>query len=142
MKEPLKTLFRKYEDAFSRLDGRAQAELFDGSFMSAGPKGAIASGREQFIGMADQAADFYRKVGQKSARILHAKETAIGPDYSLATLHWGVTFEKTGDKVVEFDVSYIVRKTGGDPKIVMFIAHEDEDKAMQELGLVPEEQHA
>jgi len=52
-------------------------------------------------------------------------------------VHWGVTFEKTGDKLIEFDVSYIVQKIGEEPKIILFIAHQDEQKTMSELGLLP-----
>lgn len=51
-------------------------------------------------------------------------------------VHWGVTFKKTGDRLIEFDVTYFVQKTGLEPKIIMFIAHQDEQKAMQELGLI------
>ena len=55
---------------------------------------------------------------------------------------WASTFEKTGDRLIEYDVSYIVRKTGRQLKIVMFIAHQDEERAMKELGIMPEETHA
>jgi len=54
----------------------------------------------------------------------------------MVKVHWGVTFQKTGDKLIEFDVSYLVQKTGKEPKIILFIAHQDEQKAMQELGLL------
>ena len=53
-------------------------------------------------------------------------------------VHWGVTFKKTGDKLIEFDVTYFVQTTGPEPKINMFIAHQDEQQAMQELGLLPD----
>ncbi len=49
---------------------------------------------------------------------------------------WGVTFKKTGSKLIEFDVTYFIQKTGPEPKIIMFIAHLDEDNAMKELGLL------
>ena len=54
----------------------------------------------------------------------------------MVKVHWGVTFKKTGDKLIEFDVSYFVQKTGPEPKIIMFIAHQDEGKAMKELSLL------
>ncbi len=41
----------------------------------------------------------------------------------MVKVHWGVTFRKTGDRLVEFDVTYFVQKTGAEPKIIMFIAH-------------------
>lgn len=83
-----------------------------------------------------QAAGFYRSLGQTSARILSLQEMPVTELYSMVKVHWGVTFQKTGDKLVEFDVTYFVQKVGTKPLIIMFIAHQDEQKAMQELGLV------
>jgi hypothetical protein len=39
--------------------------------------------------------------------------------------------------LIEFDVSYLVQNTGQEPRIILFIAHQDEQKAMEELGLLP-----
>lgn len=131
-------LMTDYEEAFSTLDGRKQADLFADSFISAGPKGTIGQSREEFRKLADKAGDFYRSVGQTGAAILEMKETPISDAYSTVTIHWGVTFEKTGKKPVEFDVTYVVQKV--DPahaKIIMFIAHQDEGQAMKDLGLSP-----
>jgi hypothetical protein len=86
--------------------------------------------------MAHQAAEFYKTVGQTSAKILSLRETAICNEYSLVKVHWGVTFRKTGTRLIEFDVSYLVQKIGPEPKIILFIAHEDEEQAMKELGLL------
>jgi hypothetical protein len=54
----------------------------------------------------------------------------------MVKVHWGVTFRKTGGRVIEFDVSYLVQKIGPEPKIILFIAHQDEEEAMKELGLM------
>lgn len=54
----------------------------------------------------------------------------------MVKVHWGATFEKTGNKLVEFDVTYFIQKTGTEPKIIMFIVHQDEERAMKELGLL------
>ena len=53
----------------------------------------------------------------------------------MVVVRWGVTFEKTGSKQIEFDVSYVIQETGTDPKIILFISHEDEEAAMKKLGL-------
>lgn len=134
--ESIKKLFAEYEKAFSALDVKKNAEFFADTFISAGPQGAIAQSKEEFLKFADQAAEFYRKVGQTSAKILSMDETPISSEYSMVKVHWGVTFQKTGDKMVEFDVTYFVQKTGPTPEIIMFIAHQDEQQAMQELGLM------
>ncbi|MGH2536543.1 MAG: hypothetical protein ACRDHL_04035, partial [Candidatus Promineifilaceae bacterium] len=89
------------------------------------------------IRLSHQAADFYRSVDQQEAKILSADELEISDDYSLVKVHWGAKFRKTGERWIEFDISYLVQKTGPEPRILLFISHEDEQKAMQELGLLP-----
>ena len=131
-----KKLFTAYESAFAALEVRKQVELFADTFISAGPRGSIASGKAEFLKLADQAAGYYRSVGQTSARILSLEETPITSEYSMVKVHWGVTIRKTGDRLIEFDVTYFMQKTGPEPRIIMFIAHQDEQKAMEELGLL------
>jgi hypothetical protein len=136
--DSVRKLFTEYEKAFDALDLSKSAEFFADTFISAGPRGVIAQSKAEFLKLAHQAADFYKSLGQTSARILSMDETSISNEYSMVKVHWGVTFKKTGDKMIEFDVTYFVQNTGNEPKIIMFIAHQDEQKAMRELGLMPE----
>lgn len=89
--------------------------------------------------MARQAAEYYRKAGQIDAKILSMKEVSISNEYSMVPVHWGARFKKTGDKWIEFDVTYFIQKTGPEPRIIMFVAHQDEQRAMEELGLLTED---
>ena len=86
--------------------------------------------------MATKAAEFFRRVGQTSAKILSIDEIPISNEYSMVRVHWGVTFKKSGNRLIEFDVTYFIQKTGPELKIIMFISHQDEEKAMKELGLL------
>jgi len=138
--DKLEQLFKKYERAFAKLEFEKIAELYTDTFISAGPKGTIAQNRNDFLDKAKQASEFYKSTGQNSAKILSKKELSISKDYTMVTVHWGVTFEKTGDEVIQFDVSYIIQETDKEPKIIMFIAHQDEEEAMKELGLQPQMQ--
>src|ERR671915_1925863 len=135
MTNGVQKLFAEYEKAFAALDIEKSAGFFADAFISAGPRGAIAQSKPEFLKMAHEASEFYKRVGQTSAKILSLTETPISNEYSMVKVHWGVTFRKTGDKLIEFDVTYFIQKTDEEPKIIMFIAHEDEEKAMQELGL-------
>jgi hypothetical protein len=137
----IERLFMEYEKAFNDLDIRKNAEMFTDSFISAGPKGAIAQGQKDFLEKAAQAAQFYKSIGQTSAKIVSKNIVPISDQYAMVTIHWGVTFKKTGDELIEFDVSYIVYLAGEEPKIILFIAHQDEEEAMKKLGLL-EQQHA
>ena len=128
-------LFKHYEKAFEKLDLKTISGFYADSFISAGPKGTIAQNKKEFEEKAELAAEFYRSVGQNSARIISKKIIPVSDQYCMVVVHWGVTFEKTGIKPVEFDVSYIVQDTEAEPKIILFISHQDEQEAMQELGL-------
>lgn len=136
MNEDVKKLFTEYERLFHVLDVAGQAVFFADSFISAGPRGAIAQSKAEFLKMAEQAAAFYKSVGQTSAKILSIEETPISNEYSLVRTHWATTFQKTEMKTVEFDVSYVVQRVGEEPKIILFITHQDEQQAMKELGLL------
>jgi len=131
----IKALFNGYEKAFAALDLKKSASFFADTFISAGPRGVIAQSKTEFLRLAYQAAAFYKKVGQTSARIISADEVPISNEYSMVKVHWGVTFKKTGDRLIEFDVTYFVHKAVPEPRIIMFIAHQDEQQAMEELGL-------
>ena len=136
MTESIEELFREYEQALNALDVEKQVPMFAEHFISAGPQGSIAQSRDEFAKKARQAADYYKSVGQTSARILSMDETVISNEYSMVKVHWGATFKKTGDKLVEFDVTYFIQNPDTNPKIIMFIAHQDEEKAMKELGVM------
>ncbi len=136
MIDAVKKLFAEYEKAFNALEVEKQVPFFAEHFISAGPRGSIVHGRDEFAEMASKAAEFYRSVGQTSAKILSMDEKPISNEYSMVKVHWGVTFKKTGNKLIEFDVTYFIQKTGPEPKIIMFIAHQDEERAMKELGLL------
>jgi ketosteroid isomerase-like protein len=135
-KEKIENLFNDYEKSFDRLDFETIAGFYTDQFISAGPKGTVAQGKKDFLEKAGQAAAFYKSVGQTSARILSKKIVPISNEYCMVEVHWGATFKKTGDKPIEFDVSYIVQDTEGEAKIILFISHEDEEKAMKKLGLM------
>jgi len=53
----------------------------------------------------------------------------------MVVVRWGITFDKTGNKLIEFDRSYIIEETGSEPKIILLISHVDEEAAMKKLGL-------
>ncbi len=83
MTDAVKKLFAEYEKAFNALDVEKQVPFFAEHFISAGPRGSIATGRDEFARMAGKVAEFYRSVGQTSARILSMEETAISREYSM-----------------------------------------------------------
>ena len=134
-KEKLEKLFNQYEKAFDKLDLNTIASLYADTALSAGPKGTIAAGKKDYEEKAEDAANFYRSVGHKSAEIISKQFVPISDQYTMVVVHWAVTFENINDPA-EFDISYIIQHTDKDPKIILFITHQDEEEYMKKLGLL------
>ena len=134
-REQLDILFKYYEEAVNKLELKSISGFYSDVFISAGPKGPISQSKKEFQKKAEQAVGFYRSVGQRSAKIVSKRIMPICNEYSMVVIRWGVTFEKTGDKLNEFDVSYIVHEKITGPEIILFISHQDEEEAMKKLGL-------
>jgi len=136
-RDQLDNLFKEYETAFDELDLKKISGYCADSFISAGPKGSIAQNRKEYEKKTEQAIKFYKSVGRNSARIISKRVMPICNEYSMVVVRWGVTFEKTGSKQIEFDVSYIIQEIEIHPKIILLISHEDEEASMKKLGLEP-----
>ena len=134
-RDQLDNLFKEYETAFDKLDVKTISGYCADSFISAGPKGSITQSRKDYEKKAEQATKFYKSVGRKSAKIISKRVMPICNDYSMVVVRWGITFDKTGNKLIEFDTSYIIQETGSEPKIILLISHEDEEEAMKKLTL-------
>ena len=134
-RDQLDTLFKEYETAFDKLDVKTISGYCADSFISAGPKGSITQSRKDYEKRAEQATKFYKSIGRNSAKIISKRVMPICNDYSMVVVRWGITFDRTGNKVIEFDTSYIIQEIGDEPKIILLISHEDEEEAMKKLGL-------
>ena len=134
-RDQLDMLFKEYETAFDKLDVKTISGYCADRIVSAGPKGSITQSRKDFEKKAEQKNKFYRSIGRNSAKIISKRVMPICNDYSMVVVRWGITFDKTGNKLIEFDTSYIIQETGSEPKIILLISHEDEETAMKKLGL-------
>lgn len=54
--------------------------------------------------------------------------------YSMVTIAWGL-FREDGSEVYTFEVLYLVSTIGENPRIILFIAP-DEQRLLQERGLI------
>ncbi|TMI95290.1 MAG: hypothetical protein E6H08_06605 [Bacteroidetes bacterium] len=134
-RDHLDNLFKEYENAIDKLDVKTISGYCADSVISAGPKGSVAQTRNDYEKKVEQTNQFYKSVGRNSARIISKRVMPISNDYSMVVVRWGITFDKTGNRIIEFDKSYIVEEIGIDPKIILLISHEDEEAAIKKLGL-------
>ena len=134
-RDQLDALFKEYESAFDKLDVKTISGYCADSLISAGPKGSITQSRSDYEQKAEQTSEIYKSMGRNSARIISKRVMPISSNYSMVVVRWGITFDQTGSKLIEFDMSYIIQETGDEPKIILLIKHEDEEVTLKKLGL-------
>ncbi len=74
---PVKKLFDEYEKAFRALDIAKSASFCADTFITAGLNGIITTSKAEVLAATGKAAEFYRSIGQKSAKILSLDEQSI-----------------------------------------------------------------
>lgn len=134
-RDQLDTMFKEFEVAFDKLDVKTISGYCANNLISAGPKGSITQSRKDFEKQAEQANKFYKNTGRNSAKIISKRIMPICNEYSMVVVRWGITFDKTGNKLKEFDRSYIIQETGDEPKIILIISHEDEEATIKKMDL-------
>ncbi len=129
-------LFAAYEDALNRLDPDGQAAFYADVFISAGPDGSVPQTREQHAGFARRLVEFYRSIGRAGTRVAGIQHVPISERQVLARIQWAIDFDGRDDPVVS-EVSYVIDRSAGDsPRIVMAIAHDDEEALLRAAGVI------
>jgi hypothetical protein len=54
----------------------------------------------------------------------------------LVTVTWGARVEKTADRVIEFEISYLLEKATDDWRILSYISRSDQKAEMTKAGLL------
>jgi hypothetical protein len=138
--EPAATL-RQFFDRYAALSIGPRPEdlagLYAPTFIVAGPQGSQAFPNDsRFIDWLRSVADGNRQRGMRALQVVTAREMTLSPRHVLAIIRWGARFEKTGDRVIEFEISYLVEKAGDTWQILSYVSQSDEDEEMKKEGLV------
>ena len=136
----IEQFFARYEEGANTFDPDLVSSQYTPEFMGGGPSGVACGRNDQSLHQAIvQRHAFFKEIGFKSARILHVKETPLDEDYTMAKVHWHLTFEKQPGHPLDFKffITYFLFDSGSGPKVVFWISHDDEQKVMQEAGLIP-----
>jgi hypothetical protein len=133
----LRTFFEDYAKASQASDPRALAAMYAASFIVGGPQGSMTFANDaRFIDWLKQVHDFNQEHGMRALEVVSADPVALSPIHSLAIVKWGARFEKSGDRRVEFQISYLVEGGTDGMKILSYISQSDQEAEMKALGLV------
>lgn len=136
----IEEFFARYEEGANSFDPEIMTSLYTLEFLAGDPNG-VSSGRndqalrDAFI----QRKAFFQKIGFKRAKILHVEATPLDEKYTMAKVHWHMTFEKQLGHPLDFKffITYFLYDTETGPKAAFWISHDDEQQVMREAGLIP-----
>jgi hypothetical protein len=115
----------------------ALAHLYAPTFIVGGPQGTRAFPNDaHFIEWLRQVGDFNRRQGMLALVVVSVRETTLSPLHVLATVTWGARFAKTGERVIEFDIAYLLEKAGTSWLILSYISQSDQETEMKKEGLL------
>ncbi len=135
--EELHEYFRRYASLSLGPDPTKLAELYDVSFLAAGPKGGAAfRNDESFLAWLREVHAFNVRTGMTSLVVGEIREIPVGAGYTLVTVTWAATFERTGATPIRFAISYLLRDAEPHPKVAAYISHDDQEDAMRAHGLL------
>ncbi len=113
------------------------AALYAHTFIAGGPQGSQAFTNDaRFLDWLRQMAAFNRQSGMREMTVASIRDLTLSPLHTLATVRWGARFEKTGDRLIEFDISYLVEKAGGAWRVLAYISAADQEAEMKKHGLM------
>lgn len=132
--------FARYEEGAHSFDPDLVCSQYTAEFMAGGPSGVMCGRNDEGLRKAIiERHTFFQTIGFQRAKILRVEETPLDDRYTMAKTHWHMTFEKQPGHSLHFKffVTYFLFDPGSGPKVVFWISHDDEQKIMQEAGLIP-----
>lgn len=137
----IERFFQEYERGTNTFEPGLVTSQFAEVFIGAGPNGVVAgSNDEEFRAVIPQRKAFMEQIGFKQAEILSLDESVIDEHYTMVAVQWRMTFEKEPGQPLpaEFEIVYFLFIEEELPKIVLYIAHDDEEETMRQMGLLPD----
>ena len=132
------TFFRNYGAA--ALEGAPEriASFYAESFIAGGPNGsAVFRNDEQLIEWLMQLQQFNASTGMTAMTLVSINDSKpLSSRHQLVAVEWGANFEKTGERLITFEISYILERSGEDWKIIAYISKKDQEEEMKAMGLI------
>src|SRR5262245_52306551 len=133
----LDQFFRRYAELSLGPQPEALAGLYAPTFIVGGPEGSHAFANDsRFLEWLRQVAVFNREHGMRTLTVVSIHQTELSPLHTLANVTWGARFDKTGDRLIEFVISYLLEQSGGGWRILSYISRADQNAEMAKEGLL------
>src|SRR4051794_26356228 len=105
--------FESYSKVSMAGDAEGLASSYAPTFIVAGPTGSAGfPNNGDFLHWLRGVFAFNRRAGMQSMQVVDVREDRISDTHATATVTWGTRFTRTGDQLVEFDITYLLEDLG------------------------------
>jgi len=133
----LNQFFERYAELSLGPQPELLATLYALTFIVGGPQGSRAFTNDaRFVEWLRQVADYNRQHGMRELRVVSIRDAALSPRHTLASVTWGARFEKTRDRLIEFEISYLLEQAEDEWRILSYISRSDQHAEMAKAGLL------
>jgi hypothetical protein len=133
--------FETYARATASLDPAFLEAAYAESFMFAGPAGAQAVKREDFLKIVPKRKAFFAAAGLAATEVGELEESVLDEQHVLVKARWTFRFEKEGRGPIAEPgaATYVLRRQDSRLSIVFQLDHQDLTMRARELGLLSQE---
>ena len=116
---------------------KAQASQFADTFLAAGPQGAKCVSSADFSLALSKRKQTFARLGCQSTKLASLEEIPLDKRYVLAKTRWEMTFKRSDADATQVlvDSTFIVDTAPGEPKIILYLAHQDIFEALRSRGI-------
>jgi hypothetical protein len=130
--------FQTYELHINNDNIPALISLFDDVFVVTGPQGAQCVRAQDFALALPKRKQLFDKLGCQSTALVSVHETAPDDRYALAKTKWKMNFHQpSGNQEVLVESTYLVDMGRPDPKILLYLAHQDIMQILKDREILP-----
>jgi hypothetical protein len=131
----VRLFFDEYGAAFK--DPKKIASCYGDCAIAADPNFVeCLKGEKEILTTMKEISAYQEKTGLRSMTPTSLEIGEIAPPFYMTKINWGALFEKTGNKLITFDVTYLIREYEEGFQIITSVSHEEEHKVREELGLL------
>jgi ketosteroid isomerase-like protein len=132
----IKEFFDQYEAANADFDVVKIASFYADVFMFAGPQGAQAVKKDDFLKVLPRRKEFLKSLGLVSSKVERVEASELDSQYVLARVLWKMRIAPSGRDPAESEnsSSYVLRHSGDWFQIVFQVDHQDLAERVKALG--------
>lgn len=133
---PIARFFDSFAQQSNGDNIEAPAQFAD-TFLAAGPQGAKCVSSTDFALAIPKRKQIFASLGCQSTKLVSLEETQLDDRYVLAKTRWQMIFSRPNsepEKVLA-DSTFIVDTASAEPKIILYLAHQDIFEVLRDRGI-------